>query len=119
MSVAIRQQRFPLGIAAVTRHPISHDLVLSAAGGLSVVPFTLRGAGLGPSTPGTRLDAGFHVATELRFFVHDLRPAPFIDVHADYFPRSYTVEVDPLGTIGRTGHLWIGASLGVSLDSHR
>jgi hypothetical protein len=42
---------------------------------------------------------------------------PFVDLHAEYFPRPYVIDVDPVGDIGTTGHLWVGASLGVGFET--
>jgi hypothetical protein len=118
-SVVVRQQRFPLGLAVATRRTLARDLELGAAVGLALVPFHLNGNGLSTSTPSTRLDTGARVAVELRRALPAGRMSAFLDFHAEYFPRPYVVEVDPLGDLGSTGRLWIGAAAGVWLEAGR
>jgi hypothetical protein len=118
-SVSVRQQRFPISLAVTGRLELSHAVAASAAVGVALVPFTLRGDGLDTPTPATRLDAGAHLAVALELPPLAGRMIPFVDVHADYFPRPYVIAVDPLGDVGSTGHLWLGVSLGLALEAHR
>jgi len=113
-SVVIRQQRFPCAVGVVGRRAL-WQLEGALSAGLALVPFTLRAEGLASPRPATRLDAGARLALELR-----VRRAswlsPFAELHAEYFPRSYAVDVDPLGNVGATGRFWFGAALGLSFD---
>ena len=115
-SVTIRQQRFPLSVALTARHAISPRLVLAGAAGVALVPLTLRGESLDGGSQSTRLDAGIRLAVELRFRATP-RLTPFVDLHAEIFPRAYELDVDPLGTVASTGRLWLGASAGLSFEA--
>jgi hypothetical protein len=114
--VIVRQQRFPLNIGVTVRHELARRFELAGAAGLALVPFTLRGEGLGSSLPATRLDTGARLACALRFPVTG-HLTPFVGLHAELFPRAYVIDVDPLGSIGSTGRFRFGASLGLSFDS--
>ena len=115
-SVAVRQQRFPLSVALTARRGLAQRLAVAGAVGAALVPLTLRGEALAGASQATRLDAGVRLACELRFLATP-RLAPFIGLHAEIFPRPYQLDVDPLGTIGSTGRLWVGASAGLSFDA--
>ena len=112
-SVTVRQQRFPLSVAVTAQHGIGPRLAVAGAVGAALVPLTLRGEGLDGGSQSTRLDAGVRLAVELRIRATP-RLAPFVDVHAEIFPRAYQLDVDPLGTVGSTGRLWVGVSAGLS-----
>jgi len=112
-SVTVRQQRFPFSIALTAQHGIGQRLVLAGAVGAALVPLTLRGEGLDGGSQATRLDAGVRLAVELRIRATP-RLAPFVGLHAEIFPRAYQLDVDPLGTVGSTGRLWVGVSAGLS-----
>jgi len=114
-SVTVRQQRFPLSVAMTARRGIGQRLAVAGAIGAALVPLTLRGESLDGASQATRLDAGVRLACELRLLATQ-RLVPFIGVHAELFPRAYQLDVDPLGTIGSTGRLWIGASAGLSFE---
>jgi hypothetical protein len=115
-SVTVRQQRFPLSVALTARRGLSQRLVVAGAVGAALVPLTLRAESLTGASQSTRLDAGVRLAVELRFLATP-RLAPFIDLHAEIFPRAYELDVDPLGTIGSTGRFWLGAAVGLSFDA--
>jgi hypothetical protein len=115
-SVTVRQQRFPLSLALTARHGISPRLAVAGAVGGALVPITLRGEGLEGGSQATRLDAGVRLAFELRIRATP-RLAPFVDLHAEIFPRAYQLDVDPLGTVGSTGRLWLGVSVGLSFET--
>ena len=115
-SVTVRQQRFPLSVAVTARRGLSQRLVVAGAVGAALVPLTLRGESLAGASQSTRLDAGVRLAVELRFLATP-RLTPFIDLHAEIFPRAYQLDVDPLGTIGSTGRFWLGAAVGLSFDA--
>jgi hypothetical protein len=112
-SVTVRQQRFPLSVAVTAQHEIGRRLAVAGAVGAALVPLTLRGEGLDGGSQSTRLDAGIRLAVELRIRATP-RLAPFVDLHAEIFPRAYQLDVDPLGTVGSTGRLWVGVSVGLS-----
>ena len=88
---------------------------MAGAVGAALVPLTLRGESLDGASQATRLDAGVRLAVELRIRATP-RLAPFVDLHAEIFPRAYQLDVDPLGTIGSTGTFWVGASVGLSFE---
>ena len=115
-SVTVRQQRFPLSLALTARHELSQRWTLAGAVGAALVPLTLRGQALDGGSQSTRLDAGVRLALELRFRATP-RLAPFVDLHAEIFPRAYELDVDPLGTVGSTGRFWVGASVGLSFEA--
>jgi hypothetical protein len=116
-SVTVREQRFPLGLAVTARWPLTGAVDGGAAIGAALVPFTLRGEGLASPQPATRLDAGARLA--LGAVLHRAAGglAPFFEVHAEIFPRSYVLAVGPLGELGSTAHLWLGAAAGVAFES--
>jgi hypothetical protein len=115
-SVTVRQQRFPLSVAITARREVSPRLAVAGAVGAALVPLTLRGEALDGASQAMRLDAGIRLAVELRIRATQ-RLAPFVDVHAEVFPRAYQLDVDPLGTVGSTGRLWVGTSIGLSFEA--
>jgi hypothetical protein len=115
-SVKIRQQRFPLGVALTARRALSPRFLAAGAVGAALVPLTLRGDTLTGGSTEARLDAGIRLAAEIRFRATP-RWTPFLDLHAEIFPRAYQIDVDPLGTIGSTGRFWAGASVGLSFEA--
>lgn len=109
-TVRVHQRRFPLAIGATAQHT-SHDGWRAGMDlGVAAAPFTLRGEDLLPSTPERRVDIGARAALHLRLPLFAHRWAAALAVHADYFPRVYVVQVDPVGRIGSSSELWIGAS---------
>jgi len=112
-SVTVRQQRFPLSLAVLAQHRIGERIALAGAVGAALVPLTLHARGIDGAPSSTRLDAGVRLAVELQIRATP-RLAPFIGVHAELFPRAYQLDVDPLGTVGSTGRLWVGVSAGLS-----
>ena len=116
-SVPVREQRFPFTVSATAARSLSARMQGAAQLGVALVPFTVRGEGLSDVRSATRLDAGAHLGLELRMPALAGRIAPIVELHADYFPRSYAFAVDPLGTIGTSSSLWLGASLGLSFES--
>jgi hypothetical protein len=112
-SVVVHEQRFPSSMGVVGRRVFPRvEGALSI--GLALVPFTLRADGLATSHQERRLDAGARIGLEVRVLRVPLM-SPFAGLHAEYFPRSYAIDVDPLGNIGSTGHLWVGAVVGIAL----
>jgi hypothetical protein len=109
-AVDVRQRRFPLALGATAHHTSSGGWRAGVDLGVALAPFTLRGEGLIPSTPERRLDVGARAAVHLRLPLVAQRWAAAVALHADYFPRAYRVQVDPVGNIGASSELWIGAS---------
>jgi hypothetical protein len=110
--VSVRQQRFPLrlGVTATTGGPGSFQLGGEVA--VVVAPFTVRGEGLQGGTAALRLDIGARLAIALRSPAVAKRGIFFVEVHAEVFPRPYHLDVGPLGTVGTTSKLWVGAAIG-------
>ena len=96
--------------ATFRRHAAAHVELVGALG-VSLTPFTLRGQGLMPQSPGTRLDVGGRAEFAARWTGHPV--APFAGVHVEYFPRTYDIAVMPLGAIGTTAPLQVGLSAGL------
>jgi hypothetical protein len=113
-SVGVRQQRFPFSLSLTLGRQTVHGLGFAADLGLAAVPFTLEGRGLSSVAPATRIDLGARLALALRLPALTGRLAPVLGLHAEYFPRPYQFSVDPLGDIGSSSGLWLGASLGLS-----
>jgi hypothetical protein len=118
-SVTVRQQRFPVSVAGALRLQPARSLDVTVALGVALTPFTLRGQGLATSSPATRVDAGVRAGVDLHFPTLAGRLTPFIGAHAEYALTSYAIDVDPLGQIGSTGRLWIGATAGVAFEALR
>lgn len=115
-SLTIRQQRFPLSVALAARYAMSPRFVVAGAAGAALVPLTVRGEALDGASQATRLDVGVRLAVELRFRATQ-RLAPFVDLHAEIFPRAYQLDVEPLGTVASTGRFWVGAAVGLALEA--
>ena len=113
-AVPVREQRFPFRVAATMRRKMPGPFELAGDLGLSFVLLRLRGEDLGTIEPATRLDVGGRAALELRRRSLESSWAAFLALHVEYFPRPYEFEVGPLGRIGSTDRLWVGASVGLS-----
>ncbi len=113
-SVPVREQRSPFRVAAVVRQMVGGRFELGGELGLSVVLLRLRGEDLDTIDPATRLELGGRAALGLTLWPLASNWAPFLAIHGEYFPRPYEFEVGPLGRIGSTNRLWVGASAGVS-----
>jgi hypothetical protein len=109
----VHEQRFPISFALSARRQLARGFEAAAALGVSLVPITLRGDGLMTSLPATRLDTGARAAFDLRLPALAWLAAPFVDVHVEYFPRPYVLDVAPVGNIGSTARFWLGASVGI------
>jgi len=115
-SVTVRQQRFPLSLAITARRRLSPRFAITGAAGAALVPITLRAQDIAGAPTSTRLDAGLRLALELH--VHaTAQLAPFVGLHAEIFPRTYELDVDPGGNVGSTGGFWLGGSLGLSFEA--
>ena len=110
-----RITRFPMdiGVRGVRRRGF---LVASLSAGAAMAIFSLRGEGTGLAThhSGTRLDLGFRSALSLSLFPAG-RLSPFVDLHVFVWPQSYTVTVEPVGQVGTTPIVWVGATLGLAV----
>jgi len=113
-SLPVRQQRSPFRVAATVRHEIPGPFELAGDLGLAFVLLRLRGEELDTIEPATRLDVGGRAGLELSLRSPASSFAPFLALHVEYFPRPYEFEVGPLGLIGSTSRLWVGASAGLS-----
>ncbi|HLK93651.1 MAG TPA: hypothetical protein VKZ18_27415, partial [Polyangia bacterium] len=117
-SVGVRQQRFPLSVAFTVKRDLPARFRLAGDLGVAVVPFTLDGQGLDTAEPAMRVDLGGRLAVELSFPpVAGLTPV--LGLHAEYFPRTYALAVDPLGDVGTSSTLWLGTSLGLAFETDR
>jgi hypothetical protein len=116
-TVPVREQRSPFRVAAVVRHKVGSRFELGGELGLSFVLLRLRGEDLDTVQPATRLDVGGRAALDLTLWPLASNWAGFLAVHGEYFPRPYEFEVGPLGRIGSTNRLWVGASAGVSWEN--
>jgi hypothetical protein len=112
-SVSVREQRFPFSIAAVVRHQAAHSLELTGEAGMALVILRLRDESPGGLAPATRLDLGLRAGIALRLAPLSPRLSPFASVSMEYFPRPYHYQVDPLGRIGTSAPVWVGATLGL------
>jgi hypothetical protein len=106
--------RFPLdlGVRGVLRRA---HAVGSLSAGVAVVPFTLRGEGTGLPVHdgGTRMDLGLRSSISVTF-LPAARFSPFVGLHVLVSPKSYVVVVDPVGQVGSTPQVWVGATFGIA-----
>ncbi|HEY4185176.1 MAG TPA: hypothetical protein VGP07_08915 [Polyangia bacterium] len=114
--ISVREQRFPVSLAFRARRDLRR-VQLAGDLGLSAVLLTFRGQALQTSDAVVRLDVGARVALGLRFPTLLNHVAPTLALHAEYFPRPYDLDVDPVGSIGSSSRLWLGASLGLSYET--
>lgn len=115
-TVSVRQQRFPFSADIVLRHRLSPGFALTGQAGVALVLLTLRGENVKPSASSSRLDPGAHLSIVLRGPAFRQRLVPFVGFHAELFPRSYFLDVDPVGQVGVTNRFWWGATAGLSFD---
>ena len=107
--------RFPLDLCArgILRR---QGAIASLSAGVVVALFNLRGegAGLPIHDGGTRADVGLRAAVSV-LLLPTARFSPFVSLHASVSPQPYAVIVDPIGQIGATPQVWVGATLGVAV----
>jgi hypothetical protein len=107
--------RFPLdlGIRAVLRRT---PVALSVSAGIAAALFHLRGEGasLPVRDGGMRLDLGVRSAVSLVLLPAG-RWSPFLSLHVSLSPKSYAVAVDPVGQVGSTPQVWVGATFGIAV----
>jgi hypothetical protein len=117
--VTVREQRFPLSVALALQRDLPARFRLAGDAGVALVPFTLQGQGLETVQPATRFDVGARLSVELRFPPLGGQLTPLLGLHAEYFPRTYALVVDPLGDVGTSSNLWVGTSLGLAFETDR
>jgi hypothetical protein len=113
-SVPVHVQRFPFAVGAAAERELAAGWRAGVDLGAALALLRIRGEGLDVVDPAWRLDVGARVAVNVVS-----RPiwrgwAAVLAVHAEYFPRPYALDVDPLGTIGSLSRFWLGASAGLS-----
>jgi hypothetical protein len=116
-SVRVRQQRFPFSLALTARRVLPADLLVDGDLGVALALFTAHAEGLAAPQPATRLDVGARAALGLRLPRVWNRLAPVVGLHAEYFPRPYQLEVDPIGHIGSSSRWWLGGAVGAAFDA--
>ena len=112
-TIAVRQQRFPFSAAFRFQVDMPWHLRLGAELGASFVLVTFRAEDLQMTNSVLRLDAGLRAALNLRLPPVTRHLAPFIGAHAEYFPKPYMLDVDPIGTVGSSSRFWLGATAGI------
>lgn len=112
-AVAVREQRFPFSAALRFQGDLPGRLRLAAELGAALVVATFRAEELQMNSAARRLDVGVRCAAALRLPVTFRNFAPFVGLHAEYFPKPYRLDVDPVGTVGSSSRLWLGASAGM------
>ncbi len=108
-----RELRVPIDVGVRLQRMVS---AVELGGELSVVAAPFQAQGLGSAMPGsgTRLDLGVRAGGLLRFAPPRTRWAPFLGLHAVLFPWPYEIGVTPVGGLGTTPVLWLGATAGIS-----
>jgi hypothetical protein len=78
----------------------------------------LRGEGTGVPVHdgGTRLDLGLRSALAVAL-LPAARFSPFLSLHVSVSPKPYGVVVDPVGQVGSTPQVWVGATLGLAVSA--
>lgn len=84
---------------------------------LAVDPFLVTADEVDQPKSPVRLDVGPRFGVRVGRASGAIRP--FGLLRASWFPRSYVIEVDPVGEVERTPNWWIGASFGVSTGLRR
>jgi len=116
-TVGVREQRFPFGVAFRFQGDGPARLRLGAELGAALVLATFKAEDLQMTSSAVRLDVGLRGALQLRLPVGGHGLAPFVGLHAEYFPKPYKLDVDPIGTVGSSSRLWLGATVGVLFET--
>jgi len=111
-AVPVRQQRFPLSLGLTAVRGVAGGIELAGDLALALSPFTVRGQGLVDASSELRLDVGARAAAAIRFANLVKHSVLFAEIHAEMYPRPYNLDVEPLGGIGITSKLWLGAAAG-------
>lgn len=116
-ALSVRQTRFPLSLGATARVGAPGTWQVTGDLGVALSLFSVRAQGLASASTETRLDVGARLAVGVRApAVAGGHVVPFIELHSEFYPWPYTLEVEPLGDIGKTSRLWVGASAGAWFD---
>lgn len=116
-TVAVREQRFPFAVALRFQGDLPRRLRLGAELGAALVVATFKAEDLQMTTSAVRLDVGLRGAIQLRLPVALGHFAPFVGLHAEYFPKPYKLDVDPIGTVGSSSQFWLGATAGALFET--
>ena len=116
-TIAVRQQRFPLSVAFRLQRDLPWRLRLGGELGASFVLVTFRAEDLQMTSSALRLDTGLRAALNLRLPLLTRHLAPFVGAHAEFFPKPYKLDVDPIGTVGSSSRFWVGATAGLSFEA--
>jgi hypothetical protein len=108
-----RESRVPLDLGLRLSRALG-GWELDGEAALAAAIFHAEGLNTLMPQAGTRLDLGARVGGILRFGRPSARAAPFVGLAALLFPRRYEISTTPLGTLGDTPALWVGATLGLS-----
>jgi hypothetical protein len=111
--VRVDVQRFPLALGATAARELRGGWRAGADVGAALALLRIRGEGIDTVGPALRFAAGARIGTSLQLPVLWRGWAPAIALHAEYFPRAYQLDVDPLGTIGTLGRFSVGATAGL------
>jgi hypothetical protein len=105
---------FPLDAAAglfLRRGPWD----VSAEVGPTATLLSIRGENLQNAQRQTRLELGARGAATARFWLGQ-KNALFLSAQTSFFPKPYALAVRPDEALGTTPGLWLGASIGASLQ---
>jgi hypothetical protein len=108
-----RQWRIPLDLGLRLSRPLD-GWELDGEAALAAAVFHAEGLNTLMPQSGTRLDLGARLGGILRFGRPSARAVPFVGLAALVFPHRYQIATTPLGTLGDTPALWLGATLGLS-----
>jgi hypothetical protein len=112
--VLVSEQRFPGHLALRLHFPVA-PFELNLDLGLAAALFTLHALQASGEPRATRVEFGPRLALTTQF--ETARGfAPFVGAQVEYFPQAYRIHVDPVGPLGSAPKLWVGLSLGASLD---
>jgi hypothetical protein len=87
-------------------------LELGPSVGLTLDLLTARGRGLAASERIWRVNLGAQAGLDARYFLSE-RWALAARVDASFYPRAYTLRVEPEGREAHTPRIWLSAQLGV------
>jgi len=110
--VQVNVQRFPFALGATAARELHAGWRIGADAGAALALLRIRGQGIDTVGPALRFAVGARIGASLQLPALWRGWAPTIALHAEYFPRAYELDVDPLGTIGSLGRLSVAASAG-------
>jgi hypothetical protein len=108
-----REARIPLDLGLRLSRALG-GWELDGEAALAAAIFHVEGLNTLMPQAGTRLDLGARLGGILRFGRPSARAVPFVGLAALVFPHRYEIATTPLGTLGDTPALWLGATLGLS-----